>query len=329
MYNILMFYITLFLYIAALLAGTAATTICIIMMQRKKEGLQKNVLEIMLAFLAYLVMSVLLGLLISKSYDHLYVWIAVVFCDLAYFAVIISWIHLLLALTGKQETRWRKPVMGLIIGYVIAVESLVLITETVDAMHHGTFAFDYNMRLIVKSLNVLFMLLILFCAVRFLVYAINNMKEDQFRRIVVILSVLLMAEILFSAYQDQFLGPYHEGDISATLWIDPLLILFLLLSVGMLLRFRQRGMPAAAQAGVDMEQVLDAFAQDTGLTKRETELLHLVYEGYNNEEIADELGISMNTVKHHLSHLFSKCGVRGKHELLSVIAQEIHKKTNP
>ena len=115
--------------------------------------------------------------------------------------------------------------------------------------------------------------------------------------------------------------------------MDPLLVLFLLMSIVMLLRFRKIGLSdgvlSAGQEGIDMEEVLETFAKETELTKRESELLHLVYEGYNNEEIADELGISLNTVKHHLSHLFSKCGVRGKHELLAVIAQDIHKKTNP
>jgi len=43
-----------------------------------------------------------------------------------------------------------------------------------------------------------------------------------------------------------------------------------------------------------------------GLTEREVEVLRLVAAGKTNQEIADELIISVNTVYHHVSHIFDK-----------------------
>lgn len=48
------------------------------------------------------------------------------------------------------------------------------------------------------------------------------------------------------------------------------------------------------------------------LSARELELLQLVGAGYSNQEIADELVITLGTVKSHLNHIFAKLGVEGR-----------------
>jgi DNA-binding NarL/FixJ family response regulator len=47
-----------------------------------------------------------------------------------------------------------------------------------------------------------------------------------------------------------------------------------------------------------------------GLTAREAQVLLQVDRGLTNLEIAADLGISANTVKRHLEHIFDKLGVR-------------------
>jgi DNA-binding NarL/FixJ family response regulator len=53
----------------------------------------------------------------------------------------------------------------------------------------------------------------------------------------------------------------------------------------------------------------------TTLTQRETQTLALLTSGLKNKEIAQALGITEGTVKHHLSRLFQKVGVTGRFEL--------------
>jgi LuxR family maltose regulon positive regulatory protein len=48
---------------------------------------------------------------------------------------------------------------------------------------------------------------------------------------------------------------------------------------------------------------------DPILTRREIEVLHLVAEGYRNQEIADRMFISVNTVRNHLGKLTHRLGV--------------------
>jgi DNA-binding CsgD family transcriptional regulator len=45
-----------------------------------------------------------------------------------------------------------------------------------------------------------------------------------------------------------------------------------------------------------------------GLSARESEVLRLVGHGLNNQQIADELVISVNTVRRHVSNIFDKTG---------------------
>lgn len=49
--------------------------------------------------------------------------------------------------------------------------------------------------------------------------------------------------------------------------------------------------------------------QRLGISKREYEILVLVAQGATNQEIADQLFISLNTVKTHLSNLYQKLDV--------------------
>jgi DNA-binding NarL/FixJ family response regulator len=57
------------------------------------------------------------------------------------------------------------------------------------------------------------------------------------------------------------------------------------------------------------------------LTKRETEVLQLIAQGFANKQIASALGISEHTVKFHISSIYSKLGVNNRAEVVSVGAR--------
>ena len=67
------------------------------------------------------------------------------------------------------------------------------------------------------------------------------------------------------------------------------------------------------------------FAQPaTPLTEREEEALALVSKGLTNAEIADELRVSLSTVKTHLTSLMTKLDVRNRVEL-AIWAHQTHR----
>ncbi|MNZ88499.1 Transcriptional regulatory protein LiaR [compost metagenome] len=54
---------------------------------------------------------------------------------------------------------------------------------------------------------------------------------------------------------------------------------------------------------------------DEGLTEREKEVLLLIADGQSNKEIAEELHISVKTVKTHVSNLLMKCELEDRTQL--------------
>jgi LuxR family maltose regulon positive regulatory protein len=52
------------------------------------------------------------------------------------------------------------------------------------------------------------------------------------------------------------------------------------------------------------------------LTNRELEVIQLINRGYTNRQIADALVVTLNTVKKHTSHIYSKLGVKNRTKAL-------------
>ena len=57
---------------------------------------------------------------------------------------------------------------------------------------------------------------------------------------------------------------------------------------------------------------------DPSLSPREIDVLELVLHHRNNEQIAEALGISRNTVKTHLAHIFDKTSMGSRRQLEEV-----------
>ena len=53
------------------------------------------------------------------------------------------------------------------------------------------------------------------------------------------------------------------------------------------------------------------------LTHRELEVLSLIAEGKRNRDIADELVVTLETVKKHVSHIFDKLGTTNRTEAVT------------
>ena len=51
---------------------------------------------------------------------------------------------------------------------------------------------------------------------------------------------------------------------------------------------------------------------DRPITPREREILALLVEGLSNAAIATRLFITVNTLEHHLTHLYAKLGVASR-----------------
>lgn len=55
-----------------------------------------------------------------------------------------------------------------------------------------------------------------------------------------------------------------------------------------------------------------------GLSKRELEVLELMAQGLSNQEISENLFVSLNTVKTHISRLFTKLNVKRRTQAIEM-----------
>ncbi|MNM77082.1 Transcriptional regulatory protein LiaR [compost metagenome] len=80
-----------------------------------------------------------------------------------------------------------------------------------------------------------------------------------------------------------------------------------------------RGMPVmtgdVAQALTRGLRQRTVKGDDSGMTEREKEVLLLIAEGKSNKDIAEELHISIKTVKTHVSNLLMKCELEDRTQL--------------
>ncbi|MBR3752224.1 MAG: LuxR family transcriptional regulator, partial [Ruminiclostridium sp.] len=63
---------------------------------------------------------------------------------------------------------------------------------------------------------------------------------------------------------------------------------------------------------------MEELTQTYQLTRREAEILGLIFQGLNNQELLDRLTISKNTLLKHLQNLYRKCGVSSRLDLLKL-----------
>ncbi|NVK52201.1 MAG: response regulator transcription factor [Flavobacteriaceae bacterium] len=65
---------------------------------------------------------------------------------------------------------------------------------------------------------------------------------------------------------------------------------------------------------------IEQHFKNYGLTKREQEIAILLFEGLTYQSIADQLFISLPTIKTHASNIYKKCKVKSRNELTKILA---------
>ena len=98
-----------------------------------------------------------------------------------------------------------------------------------------------------------------------------------------------------------------------------------LLSLGLSVQQRSRDQYVIVRNPADMDRIAqiqaESLAREIGnLTPRETEVLPYLLQHQSVDSIAEKLGISRNTVKTHVAHLYEKAGVNTRAQLADLAA---------
>ena len=80
--------------------------------------------------------------------------------------------------------------------------------------------------------------------------------------------------------------------------------------------------PAAPHA-TPFRNAIDAAASEAHLTPQERNVLVLLAQGRNARSIADNMTLSMNTVRSHMRNVYAKLGVHSQQELIDAINDRV------
>jgi ATP/maltotriose-dependent transcriptional regulator MalT len=95
---------------------------------------------------------------------------------------------------------------------------------------------------------------------------------------------------------------YFLRELSTEFYIGIIAVFFTGLGIWAGLRLTQKKI-IVAHTPFTLNEV---HLQKLGISKREHEVLQLMAQGLSNQEIADKLFVSLNTIKTHTSNLFLK-----------------------
>ncbi len=65
------------------------------------------------------------------------------------------------------------------------------------------------------------------------------------------------------------------------------------------------------------------FAKTCGITRRELEVMRLMFQGWDNRMISQGLNIKYNTVRAHISNMYKRAGVHNKMGLVVELLKRI------
>ena len=78
-------------------------------------------------------------------------------------------------------------------------------------------------------------------------------------------------------------------------------------------------LPSGLEPGEDLDARIRSIAADNGLSPRETDVFVLWATGHGAKSIQDKLSLSPATVKTHLRHIYEKCDVHSRGDILELI----------
>jgi NarL family two-component system response regulator LiaR len=98
-------------------------------------------------------------------------------------------------------------------------------------------------------------------------------------------------------------------DLSLEFYLGVVAVLFTVIGIWAGLKITGKKTVIITQPAMDFRLDEENLKQ-RGISRREYEVLELMASGLSNQEIADKLFVSLNTVKTHLSNLFIKLDVK-------------------
>lgn len=158
----------------------------------------------------------------------------------------------------------------------------------------------------------------------------NRNLNKQNRNYFIIVNAMILFNLCWGYLNDLVLVLYPFGAIITELYpFNPNALIYLVFNIWTVLFLYKNNFFIASS---DYDNVvldscagsytIDEIAGRFNLTKREKEMIQLVYKGYSNPEISTRLNITTGTVKRHIQNIYKKMDIKNRYELIYLIKSE-------
>ena len=164
-----------------------------------------------------------------------------------------------------------------------------------------------------KSIALFFSIALIFCVIIYsLILKLVHFKNISEERKNLVRQTLVINTIFIPGFALDF---YLIQKLNFTLFIP---IFYLCSSLVFLRYFIKNQYNVMIGSDSDFPHQLDnADLDQAGISTREKEIIELILKGYSNKKIADQLFISISTVKTHIRNIFQKLNVKSRFEIIT------------
>lgn len=223
----------------------------------------------------------------------------------------VSWVMLLSMACSMFGKTVKAPWHSLHVAVLVLLLLGAWIAVSVLQRESGSRAADLGL---IEAAAMIGVELLYFCTFLVLVLRFRAALEGEKRRVLLNFSALLFAAFAVRSLlaglvlADDRLGPiallaFHASTLPSLLYLRA--------------NADRVFAPVKAEhaSKLGMEHVLDRY----GVTKRERQIVQKICLGKTNQQVADELFISLQTVKDHTHRIYSKMGISSRMQLVQLM----------
>lgn len=233
-------------------------------------------------------------------------------------------------LSENQRIIKEKVWIVVTLTYGIIAEGIAIFIAEYDPITQYFKVTEGSSKQILDALNILYGLLVLYLAGRYVCYAWQTVEKKRATLASGLFGSVLFIYTLWIIYWDYSFASGMVIDASENYTMDPLVFAYMAQSILVIVFFFKKdplevtkqassvGEPVSTPPRI-AEKTIREVAHIFCLTEREIQVLELVYQGCSNPEIGEKLFIAENTVKRHVNNIFRKTETKNRYELLSFV----------
>lgn len=303
--------IMLFLYILSFFTGIMNITLNSLTITKFHSLIQSRLLTLNIVFFLYMTVNFLL--FFSRMFVQLHVVsssLLYVF-DLLYALMVCMWIFYIASLSGVQLSKnIRNAIFAVCLIYYLCwfiSDIFFLSGNQIDMLLPG------------KILTTGGEMLLLVTVLESTWY--YYMKIKGRRKIALLMSITMCLYFVYCFFYNldcvfRFIGPSNWP----TYPFDVLVVIYALFNIFAIVSHYSILWKHKKTLSIeDIESLIKELNPEDNLSAREKEVLLLMIQGKSNNQIADELVISIYTVKRHVNSIFKKISVSSRAELDAIL----------